>query len=106
MSYLTWLFVFIGIPTAIIWYFNYPLLWRYKKTLSCVMLAALVVSTTWDLWAVSRGVWIFPQGGHLGTYLLGIPMEEYLFFTTVTLLIASVVLVVKYRTNKTNKPNM
>lgn len=98
MNYLFWLFIFIWIPTAIIWYFNFPLLWKYKKTLSYVMIAALIVSAAWDLWAIPNKVWVFPKQGHLNIYILGIPLEEYLFFTTVTLLIASVVLVVKYRT--------
>ncbi len=102
MSYILWLVIFIWIPTAILWYFNYPLLLRYKKTLVCVILGALIVSTAWDLWAVPRRVWVFPQVGHLNIYILGIPLEEYLFFMTVTLLIASVVLVVKYRINRTN----
>lgn len=61
------------------------------------MFFALAVSVPWDIFAIANKLWIFPKEGNVGFFLLGLPAEEYLFMTTVTLLIGSVTIVVKYR---------
>lgn len=63
---------------------------------------ALVCSVPWDIFAITHKIWFFPKGGNLGLSVIGVPLEEYLFMTTVTLLIGSVVIMVKYKSDRTN----
>lgn len=96
MNYLIWLFVFIWIPTLILWFFNFQLLWKYRKTLLYAMFFALLFSIPWDILAVSNHIWFFPKGGNIGFWIGGIPFEEYLFIATVTLLAGSIMILIKY----------
>lgn len=96
MSYLFWLLLFIWLPTLVIWYFNFALLWKYRKTLLFAMFFALVFSIPWDIFAIQNKIWIFPKEGNIGFFILELPVEELLFMTTVTLLIGSIVILVKY----------
>lgn len=70
----------------------------------CVMamVGALVWSVPWDILAIKQRIWYFPKGGHLGLYFGVLPLEEYLFITTVTFLIATITLVMRkgYKGNK------
>lgn len=100
MSYLLWLFVFIWLPTFILWLFNFSLLWRYKKILIYAMIGALSISIPWDILAISNHIWYFPKQGIVGIYLGIIPLEEYLYMTTVTLFVASVVLIFREKKNR------
>jgi lycopene cyclase domain-containing protein len=61
------------------------------------MFFALVFSIPWDIFAVTNHLWFFPKEGNIGFLILGLPIEEYLFMTTVTLLIGSITILVKYR---------
>lgn len=60
------------------------------------MFFALVFSIPWDILAVTNKIWSFPKEGNIGFFILGLPIEELLFMTTVTLLIGSITIVVKY----------
>lgn len=96
MSYIVWLLVFIWIPTLLLWIFRFKLLWKYRKSLFWAMLFALVFSIPWDIFAVHNRIWYFPAGGNLGVWIFGLPVEEYLFMATVTLLVGSITILIKY----------
>ncbi len=96
MSYLIWLLIFVWIPIFTIWFFNFKRLWKYRKTLICASFFALVFSIPWDIFAVTNNIWIFPKEGNIGFFILGLPLEEYLFMVTVTWLLGSIVIMVKY----------
>lgn len=100
MQYLLWLSLFVWLPIAMIWGFNHALLWKYRRTLLYAMFFALVFSVPWDIYAVLTKIWFFPPEGNAGIFLLGLPIEEYLFITTTTLMLASVTIVAKYRLMK------
>jgi lycopene cyclase domain-containing protein len=61
-----------------------------------VLLRAVLPPALWvTLWlvladelAISKGVWAFPEGKHLGVYLGRVPVEEVLFFLLTNLLVA------------------
>jgi lycopene beta-cyclase len=55
--------------------------WLVTRTL----LPVVVVFLTWDLLAYARGHWWFDDRYILGPRLLGLPMEEWLFFVVVPL---------------------
>lgn len=100
MNYLIWLTIFIWIPTAILWLFNFNLLWRHRKILLYAMIGALFISVPWDIVAISNRIWYFPKEGVMGIYFGIVPLEEYLYMATVTLLIATITLLLKYRKEK------
>lgn len=95
--YLIWLLIFVLTPTFLIWLFNFNLLWRYKATLTHAIFFALVFSIPWDIYAVKSNIWSFPREGNAGIQIGILPLEEYLFMTLVTLLIASITITIKYR---------
>lgn len=95
--------MFVGLPTILIWIFNFNLFWKYKNTLIYAMFFALVFSIPWDIHAVQTKIWYFPKDTNLGIFLLSLPIEEHLFITTVTLMVASITIVAKYRFNKNVK---
>lgn len=89
--------IFVWLPTLLIWVFNFRFLWRYKKTLIYVMFFATMISTLWDIHAIQNNIWFFPRGGHLGIYIYTIPIEEFLFMATVTLMVSSITIIAKYK---------
>ncbi|MBI3379960.1 lycopene cyclase domain-containing protein [Candidatus Gottesmanbacteria bacterium] len=97
MNYLIWLFIFVWIPTIVLWTFKFPLLWRYKKTLLYAMIFAVVFSFPWDVIAIHLRIWYFPNGKNLGIKIFEVPLEELLFMMTVTLLIGSITILLKYK---------
>jgi lycopene cyclase domain-containing protein len=64
---------------------------RFPALLGTVLPPALWV-TAWlvlgDELAISRGVWAFGEGSHLGVYLGHVPVEEALFFLLTNLMVA------------------
>ena len=100
LSYLKWLTIFVWIPTLVLWVWNFRVLKRYKKTLLICVGCALLFSIPWDLWAIGTHIWIFPPENIVGIWLFGIPLEEYLFITTVTVEICTLTLVLKYTVRK------
>jgi len=64
---------------------------RFPVLVRTVLPPALWV-TLWlmlgDELAISRGVWAFGEGSHLGVYLGHVPLEEALFFLLTNLLVA------------------
>lgn len=95
--YLVWLLIFVVIPTFLIWLFNFNLLWKYKATLFYAIFFALVFSIPWDLYAVKSNIWFYPKEGNLGLQIGTLPLESYFFYALVTLLLASITILIKYR---------
>jgi lycopene cyclase domain-containing protein len=62
-----------------------PELRIYKrwKALLCAVLAPSFLFWCWDIAAFRRGHWDFHPGFILGNRVLGLPVEEYLFFLVV-----------------------
>jgi lycopene cyclase domain-containing protein len=54
--------------------------WRYFFP---AMILTLTVFIIWDVIFTSQGVWGFNERYHAGLTLLGLPLEEFLFFITV-----------------------
>jgi lycopene cyclase domain-containing protein len=61
------------------------------------MFFTLVFSIPWDFLAVTNHIWSFPEGHNLGFYIIELPLEEYLFMTTVTAFLATMTIVFKYQ---------
>lgn len=82
MTYLQFLLVFI-VPATLLALAALrsggPIRGRARIGLFVIPLIALIYTTPWDNYLVSRGVWSYPPGRVMGT--IGyVPIEEYLFF--------------------------
>lgn len=47
-------------------------------------LLSLLIGIVWDFIAINFGVWYFPAETNLGLIIFGIPIEEFLFFSLIS----------------------
>jgi lycopene cyclase domain-containing protein len=97
MEYVVWLAIFAWLPLAVLWAGFFKLLIRYKGTLTACVVAALMFSIPWDYWATATRIWNYPDGRNIGFWILGVPLETWLFIISITLLISSITIVLKYK---------
>ncbi len=57
--------------------------YRRPRALAATLLPVLAVFVTWDLIGFYRGDWTYSPRYTLGVKLLGLPVEEWLFFLVV-----------------------
>ena len=93
MKYTSWLLFWVWIPMAIIWILYWRDLVKYKKTLFISLILAIIFAYPWDYLAVKYKIWYFPPGNYSGIWFAGVPVEEHIFITFVTIYIASLALV-------------
>jgi len=63
---------------------------KYGSTLTLTAIGCLAVSVPWDILSVKDHIWYFSKPYILGVWLLGLPIEEYVYILFVGLLSASV----------------
>ena len=95
MAYIYWLIIFVWLPIIVLWAVNWKYLSQYKKTFLYCVIWALIFSIPWDIWAVRADIWRFPQDTNIGVLICGLPLEEYFFMIFVTMLVSTVVLLLK-----------
>ena len=89
-SYPMWLAIFIILPLAALWTFGRRTLRKYARMLGLTAIGCLVVSVPWDILSVQGGIWYFKPPHIVGVWLLGLPIEEYVYIVGVGLLACSV----------------
>ena len=85
--YIVLMLVFAVIPSVILLY-----ILRDKivfKNLAIALVVLFFIGVVWDQISVRLGIWTFSEDKIVGN-LFGIPIEEYLFFIFVPLLVISV----------------
>jgi lycopene cyclase domain-containing protein len=92
-TYLIWLALFIGLPVAFLWWRWPQAIWRQRRALGWTVLGSLVGGWLWDFAAIEVGVWYYDPAYIAGVWLLGMPLEEWLWIVGVTLLFGSVTVV-------------
>lgn len=97
MVYIYWLSIFVWLPLIVLWAINWRYLLQYRKTFLYCVIWALIFSIPWDIWAVRADIWHFPQDTNVGFRISGLPLEEYFFMIFVTMLLSTVVLLLKKR---------
>lgn len=85
-SYPLWLCLFLILPLAILWKIKFEILIKYKLVLTLTTLGCLAVSIPWDILSVKDRIWYFSIPHILGAWLLGLPVEEYIYISFVGLL--------------------
>jgi lycopene cyclase domain-containing protein len=88
-SYPIWLVFFLILPLALVWAFKFQNLWKYKWVLGITTLGCLVVAVPWDILSVNERVWYFTVPHIFGVWLLGLPLEEYVYIFCLSLINAS-----------------
>ena len=79
--------IFAIIPSLILLYLLRDRI-NFKNLVICLFIL-FIVGVIWDQISVRLGIWSFSQDKTLGN-LFGIPIEEYLFFIFVPLLVITV----------------
>ena len=97
LTYIIWLSLFIGLPLLLIVWRWPHLLRRQGRALALTALGALVGGWAWDALAVRLGVWFFNPANMLNLWFLGLPLEEWLWFTGVSLMFGSLTVVLMER---------
>ena len=89
-SYPLWLFLFLILPLALLWIFKFQTLMKYKWALVFTTIGCLLIAVPWDILSVNEHIWYFSKPYILGVWLLGLPIEEYVYITFVAVLSTSV----------------
>jgi lycopene cyclase domain-containing protein len=89
-SYLLWLLLFVILPLVIIWIIYFRDLKRYALPIFLAPIGSIVFSVPWDYIAVHERIWYFQTPYIVGLRIGGLPLEEYFFIITITLLFSSV----------------
>jgi lycopene cyclase domain-containing protein len=88
-----WLLLFIGLPLLLIVWRWSDLLRRQGRALALTALGALIGGWAWDALAVRWGVWFYNPANILDLWYVGLPLEEWLWFTGVSLMFGSLTVV-------------
>jgi lycopene cyclase domain-containing protein len=97
LTYMIWLGLFIGLPLLLIAGLWSHLLRRQGRALALTTLGALVGGWAWDALAVRWGVWFYDPAHIVNRWFLGLPLEEWLWFTGVALMFGSLTVVLMER---------
>lgn len=77
-------YLFIDLMAVIVCFlFSFDRRIRFYPYFGIVLKGMLLVAIpfiAWDVWFTAKGVWWFRDGYTLGTSMLGLPIEEWLFF--------------------------
>lgn len=95
LDYLKWFLIFAWAPTLVVWIFKWRLLTNYWRVLGLVILGCTLIAFPWDYWATHSWLWHFSTQHTLGLHFLGLPVEEFIFFSSEALLYASLALVLR-----------
>jgi lycopene cyclase domain-containing protein len=95
ITYLLWLALFLGVPLLVLLLCARRQLWRQRRALGLTLLIALLGGWAWDWVAVSLGAWHFDPGSILGQWVIGLPVEEWLWIIGTTLLFGSLTVLVE-----------
>ena len=82
----------MGVPLLALWPWRNAL-WRQRRALGLTVLGALVGGWAWDALAVKVGVWFYDSDNIAGVWFLGLPLEEWLWITAVTLMFGGLTVV-------------
>jgi lycopene cyclase domain-containing protein len=97
-EYLLWLLIFVFSPLVILWIIRFKDLRQYKIIFFLAPIGSIIFSFPWDYVAIKERIWYFTEPHIVGIWLLGLPIEEWLFIIFVTLLFstATILLYKKY----------
>jgi len=78
--YLGAILFWAGPILAIQWGFGWPYLWEIRRTFAVMLLVPTLYYWVIDRLAIGMGIWVISDTHTVGISLLGLPLEEALFF--------------------------
>jgi lycopene cyclase domain-containing protein len=96
-TYLIWLALFLALPIAAIWLIWPRQIWGQRRALAWTALGAFLGGWLWDGIAIQAHVWYYDAANITDVWLLGMPLEEWLWIVGVTLLFGSLTVVLMER---------
>ncbi|MDQ3249464.1 MAG: lycopene cyclase domain-containing protein [Chloroflexota bacterium] len=102
-TYLLWLFTCIGLPLLALLRWRLQL-WQQRRALAWVLLGSLVGGWAWDALAVRFELWYYDPANIVGVWLLGLPLEEWLWIAGTTLLFGGLTVILAQRAQ--NQPHL
>lgn len=93
-TYLIWLALCMGVPLLILLRWR-GWLWAQRRALAWTLLGALVGGWMWDAFAVRIGLWYYDPTYLSNVWFLGLPLEEWLWISGITLLFGGITVVLK-----------
>ncbi|MFD1587663.1 lycopene cyclase domain-containing protein [Halorientalis brevis] len=85
--YLGALLLWAGPVLALQWGFGWPVLWELRRTLAVGVLVPSAYLWVADRIAIELGIWTFDEQYLTGVGVLGLPIEELLFFLSTNLFV-------------------
>ena len=82
----------MGLPLLGLLYWR-TLLWQQRRALAWATLGSLVGGWAWDALAVQVGLWHYDPARIVGSWFIGLPLEEWLWIVGVTLLFGSTTII-------------
>ena len=84
-TYFAWLLLFLALPLLLLlrWRAEF---WTRRRALAWMLLGSLAGGWLWDAASVRLGIWFYTPNHIVGLWLLGLPIEEWLWIVGVTLL--------------------
>jgi lycopene cyclase domain-containing protein len=99
-TYIIWLGLFIGLPLLALLIFARPALWRRRAALGWALAGALVGGWAWDALIVKIGGWYYDPNNILNIWLVGLPLEEWLWIAGVTLMFGGLTVLLEERSRR------
>ena len=91
-TYLIWLALCMGVPLLALLRWR-TIVWQQRRALAWVTLGSLAGGWLWDALAVRRGVWFYAPEHIANIWLLGLPVEEWIWIAGITLLFGALTVV-------------
>lgn len=96
-TYMYWLLLFIGLPILLLSTVQFRRLWQQRRALAWTLVGAGIGGWAWDALAVRLGAWYYKESNILNVWIGGLPLEEWLWITGVSLMFGIVTVIFKER---------
>jgi lycopene cyclase domain-containing protein len=94
-TYMIWLALFIGLPLIGLIIVARPALWQRRRALFWALAGALVGGWAWDALIVQLGAWYYDPNNIVNLWILGLPLEEWLWIAGVTLMFGALTIAIE-----------
>jgi len=91
-TYLLWLALFVGVPLLILSRWRRAV-WQQRRALGWVLFGALAGGWAWDALSVRWEVWRYESENIAGLWLIGLPIEEWLWIGGVALMFGALTVI-------------
>ncbi len=92
-TYAVWLALFMGLPLLLLMRWR-ALFWLRRRALALAVVGSLAGGWAWDALSVRLGIWFYRPDDILGVWIVGLPIEEWLWIIGVTVLFGLTAIVI------------